>query len=224
MPNSKNLSSKTSDFSATLSIGTSFGVILLLIALHFLSPEFDPSWRMVSEYANGEYRWVLSLLFILWAISSWALAFHLSSQLKTRLGKIGLFLLCLSGVGELMAAFFDINHSLHGVAAFIGIGSFPFAAFFISKELRKIPTLTKEKRNLLLVAHLPWISGVLMVGSFALLIFTFMQSGADLSGGPVSEIPAGVIAVVGWANRFLIIVYAACLAYLASLNFTKKKM
>ena len=31
--------------------------ILLLAALHVLSPEFDPSWRTVSEYAFGHYGW-----------------------------------------------------------------------------------------------------------------------------------------------------------------------
>jgi CelD/BcsL family acetyltransferase involved in cellulose biosynthesis len=35
-----------------------------LAALHALSPEFAPSWRAVSEYANGNYSWALSLMFV----------------------------------------------------------------------------------------------------------------------------------------------------------------
>ena len=34
-----------------------------LIVLHVVSPEFAPSWRMVSEYANGGYPWLLLLVF-----------------------------------------------------------------------------------------------------------------------------------------------------------------
>ena len=49
--------------------------ILLLTALHVLSPEFSPSWRVISEYALGHHAGVLSLMFVCWAISSWALAF-----------------------------------------------------------------------------------------------------------------------------------------------------
>jgi len=31
--------------------------LLPLATLHVLSPEFDPSWRMVREYAIGGYKW-----------------------------------------------------------------------------------------------------------------------------------------------------------------------
>lgn len=72
---------------------------------------------MVSEYANGHYGWVLSLLFAAWGVSSWALAFAIWSEARTMRGKIGLVLLTLAGVGEAMAAVFDINHdTLHTLA------------------------------------------------------------------------------------------------------------
>jgi ABC-type transport system involved in multi-copper enzyme maturation permease subunit len=51
---------------AWLSIIMTATTILLLAILHVLSPEFDPSWRMVSEYAFGQYGWVLSLMFLSW--------------------------------------------------------------------------------------------------------------------------------------------------------------
>ncbi len=106
--------------------------LVFLAVLHVLSPEFDPSWRMVSEYALGNYGWVLSLMFIAWAVSSWKLAFTIWSQVRTRAGKIGLIFLIAAGVGEAMAAAFDINHPLHSVAAMIGIFSLPVAAMLIS--------------------------------------------------------------------------------------------
>jgi len=51
---------------AGLAIVAATAALLLLASLHVLSPEFDPSWRMVSEYANGHYGWVLSLMFAAW--------------------------------------------------------------------------------------------------------------------------------------------------------------
>ncbi len=55
---------------ARLSIGAVAATLLLLASLHILSPAFDPSFRMVSEYALGQYGWVLSLMFLAWGISA----------------------------------------------------------------------------------------------------------------------------------------------------------
>jgi hypothetical protein len=46
------------DSGAWLAIGATLVSALALVALHFLSPQLQPSWRMVSEYANGNHRWV----------------------------------------------------------------------------------------------------------------------------------------------------------------------
>ena len=55
---------------ARLAIGAAAATLLLLASLHVLSPEFDPSFRMVSEYALGRDAWVLSLMFLAWGISA----------------------------------------------------------------------------------------------------------------------------------------------------------
>ncbi|MBL8080415.1 MAG: DUF998 domain-containing protein [Anaerolineales bacterium] len=197
--------------SARLTIITSVGTLLTLLVLHILSPEFSPAWRMVSEYANGEYSWVLSSMFLLWALSSWALALTLWSEVKTTAGKVGLYFLILSGVGEAMAAAFDINHPLHELASFIGIGGLPVAALLISTSLGRTEAWSAAKKPLLWSAHLTWISIVLMAVTFALLISSFMQSGAEMptDSRTVTTLPDGVIALVGWANRFLILAFCA---------------
>jgi len=193
---------------ARYSIAASIAALLSLAILHVLSPEFAPSWRMVSEYANGEYSWVLSLMFIFWAISSWILAFTIWSEVKTTAGKVGLYFLIASGVGEAMAAVFDINHSLHGLASLIGIGSLPIAAILISLSLGRTEAWSVAKKSLLWTANLTWISVLLMGITFAILITTFTQAGGDMTSTEVpTTLPDGVIALVGWANRFLILVY-----------------
>lgn len=209
---------------ARFSIIASVVTLLLLVALNIISPEFDPAWRMVSEYANGNYAWVLSLFFIFWGMSSWALAYAIWSEPKTRAGRIGLYFLVAAGIGEVMAAFFDINHSLHSLASLIGIPSLAIAAMLISKSLSKEEAWASVKKNLLLSANLTWISILLMAISFVILMVTFAQSGAEMptDSTTVTALPAGVIGLVGWANRLLIIVYNAWVIFVAK-HFTTIK-
>ncbi|MBV8068249.1 MAG: DUF998 domain-containing protein [Candidatus Eremiobacteraeota bacterium] len=54
---------------------------------HVLSPEFDPSWRVVSEYADGRYAWVLTLMFALCAFGTWALAYAVWPYATRRPGR-----------------------------------------------------------------------------------------------------------------------------------------
>jgi len=193
-----------------LAIAASIAVLLLLAILHVLSPEFDPSWRMVSEYANGEHGWVLSLMFAAWAISSWVLAFAIRSQVGTRASKIGSFFLIAAGIGEAMASVFDINHPLHGLAGMIGIGSLPIAAMLISVSLGRTQAWAAAKKSLLSTANLTWISVVLLIVSFIIMIVTYTQAGGDMNTTEVpTSLPTGVIALVGWTNRFLIVAYCA---------------
>ena len=184
-------------------------VLLLLASLHIVSPELDPSWRMVSEYANGHYGWVLSLMFAFWAVSSWALAFAIWSQLRTRAGRIGLVFLLAAGVGEAMASAFDINHQpLHNVAGNIGIPGLPVAAMLISVRLSRTQPWSAARKALLWTANLTWISVVLLAATFVIMIVTYTQTGAKIDPqAKVTALPPGVIGLVGWANRLLIVVY-----------------
>ena len=196
---------------ARVAIGTSVAVLVLLAILHILSPEFNPAWRMVSEYANGKYAWVLSLLFFLWGVGSLALAYTLWPHLPTTMGKIGLFFLIAAGIGEAMAAVFDINHKLHSLSAMIGIPSLAIAAMLISVALVRTEPWSNARTSLLWTANLTWVSILLMAIAFAVMMATYAQAGGDMSANAevVTTLPDGVIALVGWANRFLIVVYCA---------------
>src|SRR5687767_6929402 len=88
---------------------TSSIALLCLVLLHFLSPEFQPNWRMVSEYALGNYKWTLSIFFICWGLSSIILSIHLWRIVSTKASKTGVVFLFISGIGASLAAFFDIS-------------------------------------------------------------------------------------------------------------------
>jgi hypothetical protein len=174
-------------------VGAATASLIFLAALHVLSPEFDPSVRMVSEYALGSYGWILSLMFLTWALSCVALFFAIRPHVGMIGGKLGLGFLLLSALGMTMAAFFDVNHDLHGLAAMIGMPSLPVAAVLISVSLGRNPAWTSARRFLLWTALLTWLGLILM----NVAIFTGFT--------PTGETNPG--AWFGWANCFLILVY-----------------
>ena len=191
-----------------LALVAAVAALLSLATLHVLSPEFDPSWRMVSEYANGRYGWVLSLMFATWGVSSWALAYALWPQVRTMPGKVGLGLLTIAGIGEAMAAVFDINHDAgHTLAGALGILGLPIAAMLISMSLGRTHPWSAARKTLLWTANLTWVSLVLLVASFGLMIATYIGTGGDMAGPAPKVLPPGVIAMVGWTNRLLVLAF-----------------
>lgn len=187
---------------ATVAIGATIVSLAALLLLHLVSPELAPSWRMVSEYANGRYPWLLTLMFIGWAVSSFALMTALWPLSTTTLGKVGLLFLALAGVGQTMGALFDINHKLHGPAAMIGIPSLCIAAVLLTMALSRRGDVAAPP---VWSAHLPWISFVLMLAALALFMSALKSAGVDVTAQatPLKQLPQGVSGYVGWANRLL---------------------
>jgi Protein of unknown function (DUF998) len=190
--------------------------LILLALLHVLSPEFDPSWRMISEYAEGKFSWVLSLMFAVWAISSWALLVGIWRQEQRALFRAGLLFLFLAGLSEVLASAFDVNQPLHGLADMLSLG-LPIAAMLITAVLSRSPGWSAAKRSLRLSANATWISVAVLAASFALAFLTFHLAGItmDPHAGPTAHAPAGVIGYMGLANRLLAVAYLAWVATIA---------
>jgi len=59
----------------------------MLASLHALSPEFDPSWRVVSEDANGKYGW--GAVIYVWRVGAQQLGTRIRALVvETRAGKV----------------------------------------------------------------------------------------------------------------------------------------
>jgi hypothetical protein len=114
-----------------------------------------------------------------------------------------------------MASVFDINHQpLHDVAGYIGILSLPIAAILISVCLGRTEPWSAAKKALLWTANVTWVSVVLMVVSLIALGVTFTRAGGHIPADgkappPGAKLPAGTIALAGYANRLLIVAYCA---------------
>ncbi len=213
---------------AKLAIAGAVISLLCLLILHFVSPEFDPSWRMISEYALGNHKWLITLFFVFWGAGSFFIILLLWNIVTTKWAKFGVILICLSFFGQIMGGMFDIKHKLHGLAFLLGVPSLPIAALLVSYHLIKKDSWKKYKSPILFSAHFAWISLVLMAVSMVLMISGFQKAGIPIGEGiePPKSVPDGVIALNGYANRILIFAYIYWLILIAKTYLkieTKKK-
>jgi hypothetical protein len=194
----------STDWAAWLAIGATLVSAFALVALHFLSPQIHPSWRMVSEYANGNHRWVLTVVFLTWALGSFALAFALLPSGNGWIGVAGLLFLVLAGVGEAMGGLFDINHRLHGAAFAIGVPALPIAAILLTIAARRAGLEVP-----IWATVLPILSVAVMAVSMAMLFSSLKTAGITMSADsqPLSALPEGISAWNGWANRLVFATY-----------------
>jgi hypothetical membrane protein len=189
---------------AVLSIIAGIISLLSLTALHFTSPEFKPGWRMVSEYALGKYEWLLIAFFFMWGASSMLLALALAQIVSGLWAWLGTALLFISGVGAVLGGLFNVNHKKHGLAFALGIPTLPIAALILNYYLLNSKVITQT--DTLLAAHSTWLSVVLMGIAMMLMFSGFKKAGVkwDKDSPPPTEVPKGVIALGGYANRLLV--------------------
>jgi len=188
-----------------------FGVIsiLCLLTLHFVSNEFKPNFRMVSEYALGNHKWLLTIFFICWGLCSIASGLMLWNVVSTNWAKFGVVLLFVTGLGAIMGGMFDVQHKLHGLSFGIGVPFMPIGALLISYHLIKKADWQNHSTSLLISSHSIWISLVLMAATMFLLFSSLKSTGIVFGpdSPPLSELPKGVIGINGWANRLLVLCY-----------------
>jgi hypothetical protein len=195
---------------ALLSFAGAATFVVLLAALHFIKPELDPSWHMISEYEIGRYGWVMVLAFLSLAFSCVALLVAIRSQVRTTGGRIGLALLLVCAAGVTIAAVFTsdpitassdeltTHGNLHGLGALLGIPGFPIAATLISWGLARDRAWSPARRSLLWATALTWIGLLAFVLSVALML-------------PRSNGEFGPDVLVGWPNRLLVVAYCVWL-------------
>ena len=181
--------------------------LLFLLALHFASPEFGPSWRMISEYALGRHNGLLIAFFLFWALSSLLLSVLLWNIVSSSWAKVGVAILVVSAVGEIMGGLFNLKHKLHGAAFAIGVPSLPIAALLIGYHLAGKAGWSSHGSIIIAVSHATWVSVVAMGVAMATMFAGFKRAGIAMGPGikPPENVPQGVIALGGYANRFLVL-------------------
>lgn len=190
---------------AVISVFSGILFILILCILHILEPEFDPTWRLISEYALGNVGWLMHLSFAMLAVAQISVAVTIFPQIRTITGYLGLVILGISAIGVIIAAIFvtdpvtvnpdnaTFSGKMHSIGAMLDYT--PVAAFLISISLSQVDTWRPMRRLLM-------ISSVISIVAMLLFVLQIPQDGLF---GP--DIRAGLY------GRFLIVVDVAWLLF-----------
>lgn len=191
---------------ARLSMGLSAVFLGLLLILHFLEPEIDPSWRWISEFALGRVGWLMSVAFFFWGGAVLALLIAIWPSLHGVTGWISrgwlaLISTALVGAGIFVTDPTDSSEStwtgkLHGVCGAFVIFTFPLAGTLTAVSLAQSASWAQVQPLLTLAAVVPWAG---LITFFASLMM-WRQRIIEVGGlGP--QVP------VGWQNRFMVVTY-----------------
>ncbi len=174
----------------------------ILVALHFLRPDLDPSWRFISEYEIGDFGWMMRLAFAALAVSCASLGIAVFPYARTIAGWIGMFLLVVSAGGMILAGICipDKVNKLHELGAMLD--NVPFAAPLLNWSLSRHPAWSSSKRLLALTAGLPLLGMVVFIGSLALML-------------PANGGQPGPSVLAGWPNRFFVMAHLVWLVPIA---------
>ena len=181
---------------AAVTVVVAGGITVGLIAiLHVLEPEYDPSWRMISEYSLGRYGWVMRLAFITMAIGLAATCVALWP-----FGGAWTIGLAAVALGALGAAFIDADPIMtpgaqatpvgraHTVLGGVLLAGFPPAALFAGVGV---------------ATALGWTLAIASVVPFAGLVWFLIAARPAHGQGGSPEIR------IGWPDRFCLLAYLA---------------
>ena len=194
---------------ARVSFAAAAAFVVLFAVLHVIKPELDPSWRMGSEYAIGDYGWVMRIAMFALALSCAALFAALRSEIETTGGRIALGLLLVNAAALVVGGTFVVDpvttkppdmttHGiLHSAAGAIFTFGFPIAGVLLGRSLGRRQAWRSAMQSIRWTAHFMWIS----VAVTLVHIITVLSSGRVFGPGSWN----------GWLNRLTVLSFCAWL-------------
>jgi hypothetical protein len=194
-----------STVAAVYSLGAVTLAVALVALLHRLEPDFDPSWRMLSEYSLGRYGALMRVAFLAGGTAVIAVALALAGSAWPE--SLGLILVA---IGPLGAAFVDTDpittpraqmsrrSAVHAALGSLFILGFPLAATVAGISAAGDPTVGPV---LAWASVVPWIALAWYLGT------NVRYARSDGRGAPEVRI--------GWPNRVNMIAYLGWVALAA---------
>ncbi len=189
------------------SIGFAACFLAILFLLHFLKREFDPAWRMISEYEIGRFGWMMRLAFFCWGASVLALLITIWPFLQPISGAISRWWFVLIVFALFGAGIFKTNpitdrtpnpvNTVHTICGAIVILTFPIAASLTVRSLLYNPMWAANQAWLIFGTVLIWIG---LVAFFASIIIARIKD-------PLAGEEGGPRVYQGWPNRFMAVAY-----------------
>jgi hypothetical protein len=178
--------------------------IVILILLHFLKPEFDPKWRMISEYEIGKYGWFMRIAFFSWGLSTLSVLFILIKNGNGTLLHymwLSILVVALFGAGifktdPIIEATKSISNKLHTISGSLVILTFPILATILCFRYTKL-NFVNDPILLIGITVLTWIT------QFGFFSSISISQKKDPKAGRV-----GPTIYLGWPNRIMVLIYA----------------
>jgi hypothetical protein len=196
-----------STVAAVYSLSVTTLAVALVLLLHRLEPEFDPSWRMLSEYSLGRYGVLMRAAFLAGGTGVIAVAIALA---LSRSAWPASLVLALVAVGPLGAAFIDTDpittprtamsrrSNVHAVLGSLFILGFPLAATIAGISAAGVLAVGSV---LAWASVVPWIALAWFLGT------SVRYARPDVLGAPDVRI--------GWPNRVSMLTYLGWVALAA---------
>lgn len=187
--------------------------LVLLGALHFLESEFDPRWRLISEYEVGPYGWLMRLAFFLWGTGflSLAVALGQSRSMATNprvrawlatlaLAVFGAGIFVTQPITDVVRGRVD---QLHAVCGALMIFTFPAAASFVARGLPQDLALTTQHHRIGWATVLVWLGFITFFASMIIHLEQIRTRAFDAS------------VAIGIPNRIMVVTYTVWLLVVA---------
>lgn len=189
--------------------------VILLMLLHVLKSDIDPSWHFISEYEIGPHGWLMQTAFIALAVGNLATYATIRHSLVGLSGKIGSALFLVGAVGVVLGGVFvtdpvntnpeaiTTNGKLHNLGGGLGLAGFIGSLIFSIQLIRHAPSRS--------VRRMMWLATIVLIAGFLVSFVSIVAISANHSGVFSPETP------VGWPNR-LGILSACCWLVIVSLH------
>lgn len=184
---------------AWVAFGAAGTFVVLLLLLHVIKADLDPSWHFISEYEIGKHGWIMQAAFLVLSLGNAALIAAIGNCMTGIWGRIGTFLFLVGTIGTVLGGIFitdpvntapeavTTSGKLHNLGGALGLAGFLGTLIYSVKLLRSDSWRSRRRAVLLATAIL--ILGFLV--SFVSIVTIASQHGGIF--GPDTP--------VGWPNR-----------------------
>jgi len=152
--------------------------LVILVAMHFLRPDYNLIRNTTSDYAIGPYGILMTSGFFAPGLGSLALVIGLYQGLSQPARSwIGLLLLGLSAVGNIVQAIFPTDlegapqtrsGSIHGTASLYVLIGLVFGTLLVSRRFKKDERWKPFYRTAMIWSLVILLTSILLVATFAL--------------------------------------------------------
>ena len=203
------MASVSTTVAAAYSLGAIVLAVGLVVLLHWLEPEFAPSWRMLSEYTLGRFGVLMRAAFLAGGTSVIAVAVALAGSASAWPASLGLIVVA---IGPLGAAFIDTDpitkpsaersrrSTVHAALGGLFILGFPLAASIAGISAAHNPAVGPV---LAWASLAPWIALAWFLGASS------RYARPDARGADTPEVH------IGWPNRVSMFAYLGWVALAA---------